>query len=145
MKLLQEFRPHHKKISRNIFSASNYVDHFSRRIYGLLRNAFIFNVIRRGFKGLSDTLFNLIRRDTQLARSLLIVKANLIRALQFGNCITMDSALVWLSNRLISFINYLAGREIIKPVKEIGEAQKVVSNFMKIASPKKDMFDIKKA
>ena len=96
MKLLQEFRPHHKKISRNIFSASNYVDHFSRRIYGLLRNAFIFNVIRRGFKGLSDTLFNLIRRDTQLARSLLIVKANLIRAFipdsNLASCITMDTS-----------------------------------------------------
>ena len=150
MKLLQEFRPHHKKISRNIFSASNYVDHFSRRIYGLLRNAFIFNVIRRGFKGLSDTLFNLIRRDTQLARSLLIVKANLIRAFApiwqvvLPWIRALGRALVWLSNRLISFINYLAGREIIKPVKEIGEAQKVVSNFMKIASPKKDMFDIKK-
>lgn len=139
-----------QKISRNIFSASNYVDHFSRRIYGLLRNAFIFNVIRRGFKGLSDTLFNLIRRDTQLARSLLIVKANLIRAFApiwqvvLPWIRALGRALVWLSNRLISFINYLAGREIIKPVKEIGEAQKVVSNFMKIASPKKEMFDLEK-
>lgn len=139
-----------QQISRNIFNTSNYVDHFSRRIYGLLRNAFIFNVIRSGFKGLSDTLFNLIRRDTQLARSLLIVKANLIRAFApiwqvvLPWIRALGRALVWLSNRLISFINYLAGREIIKPVKEIGEAQKVVGNFMKIASPKKDMFDIKK-
>ena len=139
-----------QKISRNIFNASNYVDHFSRRIYGLLRNAFIFNVIRRGFKGLSDTLFNLIKRDTQFATTLLIVKANLIRAFApiwqvvLPWIRALGRALVWLSNRLISFINYLAGREIIKPVKEIGEAQKVVSDFMKIASPKKEMFDLEK-
>ena len=139
-----------QKISRNIFNASNYVDHFSRRIYGLLRNAFIFNVIRRGFKGISDTLFNLIKRDTQFATTLLIVKANLIRAFApiwqvvLPWIRALGRALVWLSNRLISFINYLAGREIIKPVKEIGEAQKVVSDFMKIASPKKEMFDLEK-
>jgi hypothetical protein len=80
----------------------------------------------------------------------LIVKANLIRAFApiwqvvLPWIRALGRALVWLSNRLISFINYLAGREIIKPVKEIGEAQKVVSNFMKIASPKKEMFDLEK-
>lgn len=136
--------------ARSASNASNHVDEFSRRIFRLLRNAFVFNVISRGFRGLSDTLYNLIRRDTQLARSLLIVKANLIRAFApiwqvvLPWIRALGRALVWLSNRLISFINYLAGREIIKPVKEIGEAQKVVGNFMKIASPKKDMFDIKK-
>lgn len=136
--------------ARSASNASNHVDEFSRRIFRLLRNAFVFNVISRGFRGLSNTLYNLIRRDTQLARSLLIVKANLIRAFApiwqvvLPWIRALGRALVWLSNRLISFINYLAGREIIKPVKEIGEAQKVVSNFMKIASPKKDMFDIKK-
>ena len=139
-----------QKISRNIFNTSSYVDYFSRRIYGLLRNAFIFNLIRRGFKDVSDTLFNLIKRDTQFARSLLIVKANLIRAFApiwqvvLPWIRALGRALVWLSNRLIGFINYLAGREIIKPIKEVKEAQKVVSDFMKIASPKKDMFDIKK-
>ena len=139
-----------QKISRNIFNTSSYVDYFSRRIYGLLRNAFIFNLIRRGFKDVSDTLFNLIKRYTQFARSLLIVKANLIRAFApiwqvvLPWIRALGRALVWLSNRLIGFINYLAGREIIKPIKEVKEAQKVVSDFMKIASPKKDMFDIKK-
>lgn len=135
---------------RSVSNASNHLDEFSRRIYRLLRNAFVFNVISRGFRGLSDTLYNLIKRDTQFATTLLIVKANLIRAFApiwqvvLPWIRALGRALVWLSNRLISFINYLAGREIIKPVKEIGEAQKVVSNFMKIASPKKDMFDIKK-
>lgn len=136
--------------ARSASNASNHVDEFSRRIFRLLRNAFVFNVISRGFRGLSDTLYNLIRRDTQLARSLLIVKANLIRAFApiwqvvLPWIRALGRALVWLSNRLISFINYLAGREIIKPVKEIGEAQKVVGNFMKIASPKKEMFDLEK-
>lgn len=137
-------------VGRSASNASNHVDEFSRRIFRLLRNAFVFNVISRGFRGLSDTLYNLIKRDTQFATSLLIVKANLIRAFApiwqvvLPWIRALGRALVWLSNRLISFINYLAGREIIKPVKEIGEAQKVVSNFMKIASPKKEMFDLEK-
>lgn len=137
-------------VGRSASNASNHVDEFSRRIFRLLRNAFVFNVISRGFRGLSDTLYNLIRRDTQLSQSLLFVKANLIRAFApiwqvvLPWIRALGRALVWLSNRLISFINYLAGREIIKPVKEIGEAQKVVSNFMKIASPKKEMFDLEK-
>lgn len=137
-------------ISKNVSNASNHVDEFSRRIFRLLRNAFVFNVISRGFRGLSNTLYNLIRRDTQLSQSLLFVKANLIRAFApiwqvvLPWIRALGQGLVWLSNRLISFINNLAGREIIKPVKEIGEAQKVVSNFMKIASPKKEMFDLEK-
>ena len=137
-------------ISKNVSNASSHVDEFSRRIFRLLRNAFVFNVISRGFRGLSDTLYNLIRRDTQLSQSLLFVKANLIRAFApiwqvvLPWIRALGQGLVWLSNRLISFINNLAGREIIKPVKEIGEAQKVVSNFMKIASPKKEMFDLEK-
>lgn len=137
-------------ISKNVSNASNHVDEFSRRIFRLLRNAFVFNVISRGFRGLSDTLYNLIRRDTQLSQSLLFVKANLIRAFApiwqvvLPWIRALGRGLVWLSNQLIRFINFLAGKEIIKPVKEIGEAQKVVSNFMKIASPKKEMFDLKK-
>ncbi len=136
--------------ARSASNASNHVDEFSRRIFRLLRNAFVFNVISRGFRGLSDTLYNLIKRDSQLAISLLYVKANLIRAFApiwqvvLPWIRALGRGLVWLSNQLIRFINFLAGKEIIKPVKEIGEAQKVVSNFMKIASPKKDMFDIKK-
>lgn len=137
-------------ISKNVSNASNHVDEFSRRIFRLLRNAFVFNVISRGFRGLSDTLYNLIRRDTQLSQSLLFVKANLIRAFApiwqvvLPWIRALGRGLVWLSNQLIRFINFLAGEEIIKPVKEIGEAQKIVSNFMKIASPKKEMFDLKK-
>lgn len=137
-------------ISKNVSNASSHVDEFSRRIFRLLRNAFVFNVISRGFRGLSDTLYNLIRRDTQLSQSLLFVKANLIRAFApiwqvvLPWIRALGRGLVWLSNQLIRFINFLAGKEIIKPVKEIGEAQKVVSNFMKIASPKKEMFDLKK-
>lgn len=136
--------------ARSASNASNHVDEFSRKIFRLLRNAFVFNVISRGFRGLSDTLYNLIKRDSQLAISLLYVKANLIRAFApiwqvvLPWIRALGRGLVWLSNQLIRFINFLAGKEIIKPVKEIGEAQKVVSNFMKIASPKKDMFDIKK-
>ena len=139
-----------KNISGNIFNAINHIDEFNRRIFRLLRNAFVFNVISRGFRGLSDTLYNLIRRDTQLSQSLLFVKANLIRAFApiwqvvLPWIRALGRGLVWLSNQLIRFINFLAGKEIIKPVKEIGEAQKVVSDFMKIASPKKEMFDLEK-
>ena len=139
-----------KNISGNIFNAINHIDEFNRRIFRLLRNAFVFNVISRGFRGVSDTLYNLIRRDTQLSQSLLFVKANLIRAFApiwqvvLPWIRALGRGLVWLSNQLIRFINFLAGKEIIKPVKEIEEAQKVVSNFMKIASPKKEMFDLEK-
>lgn len=137
-------------LQKNILNVTRSVDQFSRRIFSLLRNAFVFNVISRGFRGLSNTLYNLIKRDSQLAISLLYVKANLIRAFApiwqvvLPWIRALGRGLVWLSNQLIRFINFLAGKEIIKPVKEIGEAQKVVSNFMKIASPKKEMFDLKK-
>lgn len=121
--------------------------HFGRRIYNLLRNAFIFNVLMRGFRGLSTLLGNLINRDTILAKTLIVVKANLIRAfapvwqIVLPIIRALGEGLVWVTNQLIRFINFLTGSKI-EPLN-IGDwkiAKKVVGDFYKEVSPKKELF-----
>lgn len=137
------------KIKFNALSASHHVDYFGRRIFNLLRNAFIFNVISNHFRGLSALLGNLINRDTIFVRTLMLVKANLVRAfapiwqiiLPFIRL--LGEGLLWLSKIFIRFINFLTGSNI-KPVETFKEAKQVVGDFYKIASPKKEMFDLEK-
>lgn len=137
------------KIKFNALSASHHVDYFGRRIFNLLRNAFVFNVISKHFRGLSALLGNLINRDTIFVRTLMLVKANLVRAfapiwqviLPFIRL--LGEGLLWLSKIFIKFINFLTGSNI-KPVETFKEAKRVVGDFYKIASPKKEMFDLEK-
>lgn len=121
--------------------------HFGRRIYNLLKSAFIFNVLSRGFSGLSTLLGNLINRDTILAKTLIVVKANLIRAfapvwqIVLPIIRALGEGLVWVTNQLIRFINFLTGSKI-EPLN-IGDwkiAKKVVGDFYKEVSPKKELF-----
>lgn len=136
--------------SKSINEASRNITNFGNRIYSLLKSAFVFNVISRSFRGLSTLLSNLIKRDAQFVASLTLVKANLVRAfapiwqavLPWIRALGMG--LLWLSNQMIRFINWVAGRQIIKPVNDLKEAQKVVSDFMKIASPTRAMFNFEK-
>lgn len=136
-------------IKSSTLSASHHVDYFGRRIFNLLRNAFIFNVISKHFRGLSALLGNLINRDTIFVRTLMLVKANLVRAfapiwqiiLPFIRL--LGEGLLWLSKIFIKFINFLTGSNI-KPVETFKEAKQVVGDFYKIASPKKEMFDLEK-
>lgn len=133
----------------NTINASYHVDYFSRRIFNLLRNAFVFNVISRQFKGLSDLIGNLIHRDTIFVRTLMMVKANIIRAFApIWQAVLpwirlLGEGLLWLSKILIKFINFLTGSKI-KPVETFKEAKSVVGDFYKIASPKKEMFNLEK-
>lgn len=120
---------------------------FGRRIYNLLKGAFIFNVLSRGFRGLSTLISNLINRDTILAKTLVVVKANLIRAFApvwqiiLPVIRTLGEGLVWVTNQLIRFINFITGSKI-KPldISEWRTAKKVVGDFYKEVSPKRELF-----
>lgn len=136
-----------ENIKKSANNASYHVDYFSRRIFNLLRNAFVFNVISRQFRGLSALIGNLINRDTIFVRTLTMVKANLIRAFApIWQAVLpwirlLGEGLLWLSKLLINFINWLTGSKI-KPVETFKEAKSVVGDFYKIASPKKEMFNL---
>lgn len=137
-----------RNFNLHAINSSRHVDYFSRRIFNLLRNAFVFNIISRQFRGLSTLLGNLVHRDVYFARSLMIVKANLVRAFApIWQIIlpwirALGEGLVWISNQLIKFINYLTGSKI-KPLEGFKEAKQVVDDFKRIASPTKDLFDLK--
>ena len=127
-----------KNFNFHAINSSRHVDYFGRRIFNLLRNAFVFNVISRQFRG----------RDIYFAKSLMIVKANLVRAFApIWQIIlpwirALGDGLVWISNQLIRFINFLTGSKI-KPLQGFQEAKQVVDDFNRIASPTKDLFDLK--
>ena len=137
-----------KNFNFHAINSSRHVDYFGRRIFNLLRNAFVFNVISRQFRGLSTLLGNLVNRDIYFAKSLMIVKANLVRAFApIWKIIlpwirALGDGLVWISNQLIRFINFLTGSKI-KPLQGFQEAKQVVDDFNRIASPTKDLFDLK--
>lgn len=137
-----------RNFNSHAINSSRHVDYFSRRIFNLLRNAFVFNIISRQFRGLSTLLGNLVHRDVYFARSLMIVKANLVRAFApIWQIIlpwirALGDGLVWISNQLIKFINFLTGSKI-KPLEGFKEAKQVVDDFKRIASPTKDLFDLK--
>lgn len=137
-----------RNFNLHAINSSRHVDYFSRRIFNLLRNAFVFNIISRQFRGLSTLLGNLVHRDVYFARSLMIVKANLVRAFApIWQIIlpwirALGDGLVWISNQLIKFINFLTGSKI-KPLQGFQEAKQVVDDFKRIASPTRDLFDLK--
>lgn len=137
-----------KNFNFHAINSSRHVDYFGRRIFNLLRNAFVFNIISRQFRGLSALLGNLVHRDIYFAKSLMIVKANLVRAFApIWQVIlpwirALGDGLVWISNQLIRFINFLTGSKI-KPLQGFQEAKQVVDDFKRIASPTKDLFDLK--
>ena len=137
-----------KNFNFHAINSSRHVDYFGRRIFNLLRNAFVFNIISRQFRGLSTLLSNLVHRDIYFAKSLMIVKANLVRAFApIWQIIlpwirALGDGLVWISNQLIRFINFLTGSKI-KPLQGFQEAKQVVDDFNRIASPTKDLFDLK--
>ena len=137
-------------IQRSIDSVSAGVSRFGNKMLSLARNAFVFTVLTRGFRTLSGLVTNLVGRDLYFAQSLIIVKANLIRAFApiFQVVLpwirALGDALVWISQQLVRFINFLTGSNI-KIVTTAREGQRIVGDFMKIVSPKKSMFDFGKA
>ena len=138
------------RAANSLKTVSTLTSEWGRRIFSLLKSAFVFNIISRSFRGISTLLGNLIKRDTQFASTLLIVKANLIRAFTpiFQVILpwirALGRGLIWLTNLIIKLINFVAGGELIKPIESVKEAQKTVQDFYKIASPKKAMFNLEK-
>lgn len=138
------------RAANSLKTASTLTSEWGRRIFSLLKSAFVFNIISRSFRGISTLLGNLIKRDTKFASTLLIVKANLIRAFApiFQVILpwirALGRGLIWLTNLIIKLINFIAGGELIKPIESVKEAQKTVQDFYKIASPKKAMFNLEK-
>lgn len=136
-------------IRESINNASIGITNFNRRIFNLIRNAFIFRFISHGFRSISSVLATLINRDLRFSESLIIVRANLIRAFApiFQAVLpwirSLGNALVWISQQIIRFINWLTGSNI-QIVRTAQEGRKVVDNFMKIVSPKREMFDFEK-
>ena len=76
----------------------------------------------------------IIQRDNVLSRSLAIVKANLINAFYpiwrvvLPWIRLLGEAIVWLSQRLVSFINFLTGSKS-KIITTVGDANRVISGF----------------
>lgn len=136
-------------IRESINNASIGITNFNRRIFNLIRNAFIFRFISHGFRSISSVLATLINRDLRFSESLIIVRANLIRAFApifqavLPWIMSLGNALVWISQQIIRFINWLTGSNI-QIVRTAQEGRKVVDNFMKIVSPKREMFDFEK-
>lgn len=128
-------------IQRSIDSVSAGVSRFGNKMLSLARNAFVFTVLTRGFRALSRLVTNLVGRDLYLAQSLTIVKANLINAFApiFQVVLpwirALGNALVWISQQLVRFINFLTGSNQ-KIVTTAREGQRIVGDFMKIVSPK---------
>lgn len=133
-------------VSKEIFgrligAISNLTDSISYKINTLIKRtlrllsvAFVFNVFRRGFSQLASDIGMIIQRDNVLSRSLALVKANLINAFYpIWRVILpwirlLGEAIVWLSQRLVSFINFLTGSKS-KVVTTVGEANRVINGF----------------
>lgn len=115
-------------------SISSKINMLIKRTLGLLSVAFVFNVFRRGLSQLATDMGMIIQRDNVLSRSLAIVKANLINAFYpiwrvvLPWIRLLGEAIVWLSQRLVSFINFLTGSKS-KIITTVGDANRVISGF----------------
>lgn len=115
----------------------NSLSNVNKRIFNLLRNAFVFNVISRGFRSLSEWSRILINRDLQLSNSLEIVKANLVNAfMPIWQAIlpwirALGEGLAWLSQQLVNFINLFAGGNA-KVIRSVEEAKPALREFKEL-------------
>lgn len=113
------------------------ISYVNKRILNLLRNAFVFNVISRGFRSLSEWSRILINRDLQLSNSLEIVKANLVNAfMPIWQAIlpwirALGEGLAWLSQQLVNFINLFAGGNA-KVIRSVEEAKPALREFKEL-------------
>lgn len=106
----------------------------NNRIFNLLKSAFIFNVISKGFRLISNEVGLLINRDSILSQSLLIIRANLINA--FTPIIrvilpwvrALGDWLVWLSQKVVGFVNLITGGNA-KVVSSASEAQSTIDDY----------------
>lgn len=115
-------------------SIANSLSYVNRRIFNLLRNAFVFNVISRGFREVAKWTGILINKDQQLFNYLTLIKANLINA--FKPIIQvilpwirlLGEGILWLSQRIVDFINFFTGGNA-KLVSNVKEAKSTVKDF----------------
>lgn len=134
-------------LGENIQRVKNSVNDFRKRLFSILKAVFVFNVLSRGFRHLYSLIGGLVSRDAVLAKTFVVIRANMIRAFApvwkhiLPIIRLLGEGIVWLTNQLIRFINFVTGSKI-KPlnVGDWKEAKQVVGNFYKEISPKKEMF-----
>jgi hypothetical protein len=76
MRLTRQFR----LFNREGRTAGRHMDVFGRRIYGLLKNVFVFGVIAAAIRGMRDNMTALLGTNEQLSQSWNNVKVNLLTA-----------------------------------------------------------------
>lgn len=119
---------------KSVNEVTNAFSRLSDRIFRIVRNAILFNVLSRSLRTLTIEIGFLINRDSQLSRSLALLKANLINAFTPIVRIVLPwirafvSGLVWLSQQLVRFINSLTGSNI-EIAKTSEQAKKINDNF----------------
>ncbi len=110
------------------------ISYINNRIFNLLRNAFVFNVISRGFRAMAQWTGILINKDQQLFNSLTLIKANLINAFQpiiqviLPWIRLLGEGLVWLSQLAVDFVNFFTGGNA-KVISSFKEAKSTVQDF----------------
>lgn len=126
-----ESKSKHKSILSELIS---HLDVVNNRIFNLLKSAFIFNVMSKGFRLISNEVGLLINRDSMLSQSLLIIRANLINAfLPIMRVVlpwirALGDWLVWLSQKLVEFVNFITGGNA-KVVSSVSEAQSTIDDY----------------
>lgn len=138
-------------------SLNNISDSFSKlynRMMAIIRNAVLFSILSRSMRQLVTDIGVLINRDSQLSRSLAILKANLINAFTPIVRVILPwirafaNGLVWLSQNIVRFINSLTGANM--QIVTTQEKAKIINdNFYSlthnVGSSAKALDDIKKS
>ena len=125
------------RISDGIKNAGKSVGGFSNRILNLAKAAFVFNILRSGFRELSEGLMSLIKSDDSLSRSLQEIKANLLTAFApiyeavLPALRELGKFLSWASLQLATFISALFGKTLSQSQKSAQQISRVVDSSTK--------------
>lgn len=126
-----------RSISDGIKNAGKSVLGFSNRVLNLAKAAFVFNILRSGFRQLSEGLMSLIKSDDSLSRSLQEIKANLLTAFApiyeavLPALRELGKFLSWASLQLATFISALFGKTLSQSQKSAQKISRVVDSSTK--------------
>lgn len=125
------------RISDGMKNAGKSVLGFSNRVLNLAKAAFVFNILRSGFRKLSEGLISLIKSDDYLSRSLQEIKANLLTAFApiyeavLPALRELGKFLSWISSQLATFISALFGKTLSQSQKSAQQISKVIDSSTK--------------
>lgn len=125
------------RISDGIKNAGKSVLGFSNRVLNLAKAAFVFNILRSGFRELSEGLMSLIKSDDSLSRSLQEIKANLLTAFApIYNAVLpalreLGKFLSWASLQLATFMSALFGKTLSQSQKSAQQMSRVIDSSTK--------------